>query len=191
MWFYVQYADGDLLWMPWSKDLEGCQAFGELLQRERALFLLRYKTSQADKERALLNKTNITEVSPGDVVYVDLRGWNAVWYDELKLPDAYTKVHVVRCQYATWVGNDHKKIYLRCDLFDENILYQHYDVYCYGVTTHFAADRMVLVDEAYCVIHPDVLPTDERRERLLARYTKPTPRGRGKRGGVATQQQVA
>ena len=126
MWFKVHYADGDILWQEWSRDLDNSAAYSNFIHREKPLYLLRFKAHIADRERVALNKRPITEVEPGDSVYVDLRAWNPIWYDQLELPNAYEILHVVLCQYTEWRGREKRKIILRCELFNENILYEHY-----------------------------------------------------------------
>jgi hypothetical protein len=187
MWFKVKYADGDVIWIPWSKDLETCQPYEKLVMQEKPLFLLRFKTAIAEKERALLNRKPIVDVRPGDRAYVDLRFWDAVWYDQLNLPESYVRIHVVPCIYVDWKDKEHKRINLRCDMFDETLLLQHYDVYCYGTIKQFDPTRMILVDEKFCAEFPEVLPNDSRRAELLQKYSQPIPRkARGKKGGVTT-----
>ena len=56
--------------------------------------------SSTVRERVVLIKRPIREVEPGDNVYVDLRAWNPIWYDQLELPDAYKILHVALCQYT-------------------------------------------------------------------------------------------
>ena len=190
MFFKVKYADGDIVWVPWSKDLEACQPYETMVLAEKPLFLLRFKTSIAEKERALLNRKPITEVKPGDNVYVDLRFWDPVWYDQLNLPETYERIHVVPCSFAEWKDNTHKKINLRCDMFDETLLLQHYDVYCYGTIRQFNVTTMILVDELFCINHPNVLPDDARRSVLLQKYKSTISRKAKGKGGSVTSYDV-
>ena len=75
MWFKVEYEDGDILWQEFTQDLFACQAMEDFVNSQRPLFLLRFPANMANARRAELNRTDITEVRPGDKVYVDLRRW--------------------------------------------------------------------------------------------------------------------
>ena len=169
MWFKVHYADGDILWQEWSRDLDNSAAYSNFIHREKPLYLLRFKAHIADRERVALNKRHITEVEPGDSVYVDLRAWNPIWYDQLELPNAYEILHVVLCQYTEWRGREKLKIILPCELFNENILYEHYDVYCFETIKFFYPDSMLLLDKTFALSFSHILPEDK-RERLLQQF---------------------
>ena len=78
LWVKVHYADGDILWQEWSRDLDNSAAYSNFIHREKPLYLLRFKAHIADRETVALNKQTITEVEPGDSVYVDLRARNSI-----------------------------------------------------------------------------------------------------------------
>jgi len=189
MWFYVEFADGEKKWLPWSRDLDGTQAYGDYVLSEHPLYALRFKAAQAPRERVSLNRHDITEVQPGDTVFIDLRRWGECWYDQLNLPDSYTFRHVVSGVYTRWVSDrkdniNRKQIKLRVDLFDEDLIFDHYDVQCWGRRTEFISSEMLLVDAALARQYPSILPDNpEKRKRLLA-ILGPHPRrgGRGEKG---------
>ena len=123
MWFYVEFADGEKKWLPWSRDLDGTQAYGDYMMSEHPLYSLRFKAAQASRERVALNRHAITEMSPGDRLYINLRRWGKCWYDQLGLPDSYSVRDVVPAVYTRWVSDRHgnenrKQIKLRVKLFD-------------------------------------------------------------------------
>ena len=189
MWFYVEFADGEKKWLPWSRDLDGTQAYGDYVLSEHPLYALRFKAAQAPRERVSLNRHDITEVQPGDTIFIDLRRWGECWYDQLKLPDSYAYRHVVAGVYTRWVTDrkdniNRKQIKLRVDLFDEDLIFDHYDVQCWGRRTEFVPSEMLLVDAALTRQHPSVLPDNpEKRKRLLAILgPHPPARGRGEKG---------
>ena len=161
-------------WLPWSRDLDGTQAYGDYMMSEHSLYSLRFKAAQASRERVALNRHAITEVSPGDRLYIDLRRWGECWYDQLGLPDSYSVRHVVPAVYTRWVSDRHgnenrKQIKVRVELFDENLIFDHYDVQCWGRRQDFIGSEMLLVDEALVRHFPSILPENaEKRKRLLA-----------------------
>jgi hypothetical protein len=73
--FLVHFADGDKVWLPWSMDISSTQAFEFFCQSRSELYLLLYSAKESKRIYAAINKQPISEVKPGDVVYVDLR-----WY---------------------------------------------------------------------------------------------------------------
>ena len=172
MQFYVEFADGEKSWLEWSRDLDNTQAYGNLILQEHPLYLLRFNAECGTRERAAINKCDITEVAPGDVVYIDLRRWDECWYDQLKLPDSYSKKHVIRATYTEWDAAKsrqpiHKRIKLRVDLFDENLIFTHYDVQCWGRVTVFEPSEMILVDVALVTLFPNILSDDPVKQRQL------------------------
>ena len=171
MWFKVEYEDGDILWQEFTQDLFACQAMEDFVNSQRPLFLLRFPANMANARRAELNRTDITEVRPGDKVYVDLRRWGEAWYDQLGLPDAYETIHVVECQYTHWQGRGKRKINLSCKLFDEVVLLDAYEVYCYGSERQLKP-TMTLVTERMAVLYPDILPEDPKKRAALLRAFK-------------------
>ena len=186
MWFYVEFADGEKKWLPWSRDLDGTQAYGDYILSEHPLYALRFKAAQSPRERVALNRHDITEVQPGDTVYIDLRRWGECWYDQLSLPDSYTYRHVVVGVYTRFVTDrkdnvNRKQIKVRVDLFDEDLIFDHYDVQCWGRRTEFVPTEMLLVDATLVRRFPSILPDNaEKRKRLLA-ILGPHPRGEGGR----------
>jgi hypothetical protein len=171
MQFKVEYEDGDVLWQEWSADLDGCDAYGQFINAQAPLFLLRFPAKNAMKEKTRLNHTDITAVRPGDRVYVDLRRWGEAWYDQLNLPDAYNTIHVVECHYKSWQGRGRRKINVAVPLFDETVCFDAYEVYCYGSERQLT-EAMTLVTEAMAAQYPDMLPEDPKvRNRLVRMYS--------------------
>jgi hypothetical protein len=109
-----------------------------------------------------LNKTPIDEVSPGDLVYVDLRWYGSDWYHQLALPDAHHKRYVLEFVYLDWMNTRRTKILAKCVLFDEVWHLNHFLVRCYGKQHDFIPTDMILLDLPFAIKYPQVVPEDKR-----------------------------
>ena len=69
----MRFSDGTIVWKPWDKDLDTTQKYEEFIRDKPALSPLLYIKEIAERRRIELNRQPITEVSPGDSVYVDIR----------------------------------------------------------------------------------------------------------------------
>jgi hypothetical protein len=167
MEFEVQFQDGDKLWLPWSKDLFATVQYEHFCRENRPLFPLVYGGEEARVRISAMKKSVITEVEPGDKVFVDLRSYGYAWYSTLGLPDHDHAKYVVQYEYLSW-GNkaNHHTINARCLIFDEkwNKL-DNYFVFTYGFEKEFK-DNMTLIDEEFIKKHPQVLPESNRSEIL-------------------------
>lgn len=144
--------------VPYNDDLADTEQFENFVLARPELFPLRYSAKIARAEIAALNKLAITEVSPGDKVYVDIRSYQgngaSVWYDTLDLPEKYIKTYVVEYQYLDWLPPTrtrgyHCMISAKCDAFDEiysgTTALNHYFVHCWGANKVFDNDTMILL----------------------------------------------
>lgn len=69
--------DNDLVWLPWSPDVSNTQQFEAFCISRPELYTLLYSQAEAQKMIAAINRSPISEVKPGDIVYVDLRFYGA------------------------------------------------------------------------------------------------------------------
>eukprot|EP01034_Spumella_vulgaris_P022119 gene22119-28222_t len=76
--FLVVFADGDQKWLKWSPDLVSTVQFEDYCNSKPQLRQLLLTESQAKEKQSKLNRLDITMVSPGQTVYVDIRSWGAV-----------------------------------------------------------------------------------------------------------------
>jgi hypothetical protein len=81
MEFEVEFADGDIVWKPYDRDLADCAAFKDFIQQSPELLLLQYTTTQGFRESKLINSEPIIEVHPGDIVFLDIRYLDTATYD--------------------------------------------------------------------------------------------------------------
>ena len=144
--FLIELEDRAPEWIPWSADLDASVPYGEYVMRERPLFLLRTKKALADKQRTALNKQPITDVKPVDMVYVDLRKFGEAWAHQCEHPGVLDSVHVLADTYTRWQSRNKLKIFGKVLLWDEEHLFDHYEVSCYG-TEMVLTDRMILIDD--------------------------------------------
>ncbi len=75
--FLVWFKDNDLIWLPYSSDISNTVQFESFCNTRPELYTLLYSQLEAQKMIAALNQFPITEVNPGDSVYVDLRFYGA------------------------------------------------------------------------------------------------------------------
>ena len=111
----------------------------------------------------------ITEVQPGDTVFVDLRFYNNLWYQSLQLPDPDFTIYVLKFTYRNW-GRTHKTIYVSPDLIPAEVWkFTHMWVRRYGSIFHFNDSTMVLIDEKFLLQYPLII--DEKyRTKLLKQF---------------------
>jgi len=169
MEFEIEFSDGSISWEPYSDDLFQTIQYETFCRNNPPLIPLIYKAAQASKEIKELNAKPILSVAPGDVVFLDIRSFGHEWYAALELPDPWHLVYVVSCFYTKWNTSNHRKIECKCDVFDQEYIFDHHTVRSYGSLKAFDPQTMVLVDKQFAVKHPTVLP-DEKREALLKRY---------------------
>jgi hypothetical protein len=85
MYFHVEYADGDKLWVPWSRDLQNTEAYHDFCSSVPALQPLVFTGDMAKKWTSSVKKSPITSVTSGCETLIDLRAFGYDWYSSLKL----------------------------------------------------------------------------------------------------------
>ncbi len=159
MEFFVRYGDGEERWVTWSKDLFDTVQYEDFCRARGPLFPLLFTTKEAKTQIARINNSAISEVEPGDTVYVDLRSrGGATWYNDIGLPDAHTHVYALECVYGRWIGRQKRKIMLHCAVTHEEYSVDHYFVFAYGHCRQLRSHDMILVDAALCAKYPTILP---------------------------------
>lgn len=159
MEFFIRFADGEERWVTWNKDLFDTVQYEAFCRAHPPLFPLIFTVKEAQRRIAEINATAITEVTPGQKVYVDLRSrGGATWYNALGLPNAEKTVYVLHCEYGRWIGRNKRKIMLTCAVTNEEFAVDHYFVRSYGCCSVFSPEAMVLVDRALCKKHPKIMP---------------------------------
>jgi len=159
--FEVEFADGTIQWQVWSKDLSETVQFEDYCRSRPELSPLLYKASIAAARIKELNKTPITEVKPGVVVYVDLRSWGATFYKGLDIPDKYHTTYLVKGIYGSWKNKTQTLIETDYPVFKETYIVNHDFVKRYGSNTTFKpsapAYNEILVDDAFVNKYPSVI----------------------------------
>ncbi len=154
----VHFVDGDKVWLPWSMDLSSTQAFELFCQHRSELYLLLYSAKEAIRIYAAINKQPISEVTPGDVVYVDLRWYGYDWYSGLGLPNFDTHLYLVKFEYNQWYHSTTRtKIVAVCRVFIEEWPLNHYFVRAYGSRTKLPEDS-TMVDNKLAALYPRLRP---------------------------------
>jgi hypothetical protein len=83
------------------------------------MFLL-IRTQDITRTKWELNNIAITQVKPGDEVFVNIRRYGHEWYEQLNLPDWEFKRYVVAFQYIDYPirnATNHKRINTECKIF--------------------------------------------------------------------------
>ena len=145
----------------WSKDLFDTVQYEEFCRATPPLFPLLFTVKEAQRRIAELNNTDITEINTGDTVYVDLRArGGATWYNDIGLPHSERIMYVLKCTYTRWVPrNKLRKIYISCDVTNEEWIADHYFVRAYGMCRAVVPASMVVVDRELCRQYPSILPS--------------------------------
>ena len=174
--FKVKFLDGEITWLPFSIDLSTTVQFGDYIHQNPALFPLRYKAADINKEKSRINAQEITEITPGDLVYVDIRCYGYDWYKSLHLPNDDNVIYLLVYQYTNWCNKAKTKISAKCELLDEYFKsLDHMFVYQYGsqkinVFNLTSTAHQVITKKFLCT-YPNIIQAD-RRQRLVNSYNR-------------------
>ena len=161
MIFNVTFEDGTVD-VPYSLDLANSAQFDEYVHSKKALLPLRYSTKKdATTAMGSLNKLAISDVSPGESVFLDLRFFDgatwgstepSMWFDNLNLPKT-DRAYVFQAHCVKWSNSSRKKIVLHLPILQTRYVLN----YCHvSMFVHPAADGVVLVDAALLDLYPAI-----------------------------------
>jgi hypothetical protein len=159
--FLIQFDDGDLIWVPYSRDITETQQFETFCNARSELYLLLFSAAEASTMMAAINRTNISEVAPGSNVFVNLRFFGFEWYNSLGLPNSDTINYVVAFTYMRWY---HKttftKIVAACSIFDEIWPVNHNFVRAYG-SNYVPSTSDVVVTSTLIHQYPQIITSSK------------------------------
>ena len=156
--FLIWFEDNDLVWLPFSPDISNTVQFEMFCNSRPELYTLLYSQLESQKMIAALNRFPITEVNPGDSVYVDLCFYGGGWYNSLDLPSSDSLRYVAMFTYVKWYNKTIRtKIVAQCALFYEEWPVNHHFVRSYG-SLKVPLVGSVLVDSELVHRFPHILP---------------------------------
>ncbi|KAG9292464.1 hypothetical protein G9A89_000462 [Geosiphon pyriformis] len=157
--FEIEFEDDSIVWLPWSKDIFDTVQYEDFCRSRPELFILVYSAKEAQKLLQDLRKLPITEVQPGDTVFVDLRCYGSEWYNNLPLPDKDHITYLLKYNYTRWIGKSKLKIEANCATFKETFSVDHVFVKCYGsVSAIPTGNNYKLIDKELVKQYPSLLP---------------------------------
>jgi exonuclease III len=163
MEFYLNYSDGDEQWKLFDRGLIHCEAFILYCESVPELWPLLTTDTDYRKLRVALNKLPISEITPGDIRYVDLRSIDPHWYNGLlayanpEIPAENVTTYVVPYHIGEWTNPRSKtKIKVTCPLLDHTEDWNHDKVKSWGTYTQVLPHQH-LVDEQFLFEHPSIL----------------------------------
>ena len=99
----------------------------------------------------------ITEVQPGDTLYVDLRAFGVEWYRQMDVPDEDHRLRVVEAKCAAGTGRKAGKLSVCTPVLNEHLYWSNLDVHLWAEHKDFDPDRMILVDSDFIKKYPTLL----------------------------------
>jgi hypothetical protein len=164
MEFFIRFADQEEKWVTWTVDLFSSGPYETFCRTHSRLFPLIWDVRGARAQIKTINKTAITEVSPRDSFFLDIRFFGpGEWYQSLGLPDCDRLTYVLPCEYTEY-NSSHKKIGFSCELTSESFVWNHFNVRSYGLCTASDAENMVLVTEDLIAAYPAIKPAQPRAQ---------------------------
>jgi hypothetical protein len=154
--FLIRFGDGSELWLPWSWDLYQTVQYEVFCSSNPELRPLLHSAQKVKADIARLKQSVISEVTPGDVVYVDLRSYGADWYDTLDLPDKYLIKYLVEYRYLDFLEAK-TRIRCHCPVFNEYFIVDRDFVQRYG-NRRTIPPSSVLIDAEFCKKHSSIMP---------------------------------
>jgi hypothetical protein len=119
MEFKVEFEDGDILWLPYSKDIDDSIPYERYVESVPMLYFLKFRVKDVAQEMTLFKNKVIDNINIGDKFYMDIRYYTVQWYDELPMEDKYDKIYVVECVYEKFVSKKRLEVYVRVLVFKE------------------------------------------------------------------------
>jgi hypothetical protein len=165
--FKVLFADGDILWLPFSPDIERTEVYGNYVASIPPLKPLVHRLA-TDSTKAITRyrKLPIAGYDVGDILYVDIRFYGHEWYDTQlsSISDRYDILYVVPFE-VTVVHSKYINCY--CALFDEAwnatsgpTCLDNWWCTAWGCNRHLIPDKMCLVSVDVCRQFPDIISAD-------------------------------
>jgi hypothetical protein len=155
MEFLVEFEDGAQVWKPWSKDISDTVPFENFCRSNAPLQLLLFNRTVSDRMAKEFRLSDIIEVRPNDIVFVDLRSYGSTWYNSLHLPDADKTTFVLKYIYKDFVKG-RKRINAFCPVFAETFLVDRVFVKLWG-SQKILLPNWVLIDEEFVQRYPQLL----------------------------------
>jgi hypothetical protein len=159
MEFCIRFKDepDNPRWRTWDYDLFASEPYAEYCRLKPSLFQLVYTVEVAKVEADNLNRQAITEVKPGDTVFVDLRWYGAEWYRQLNLPDKDFKIYVVPFIYESYKSS-RGRYYIKgfSAVMKDRFTFDHVFVKEYGSVKLFEPASMILVNEDFIKSYPQI-----------------------------------
>ncbi|KAJ1385956.1 hypothetical protein B484DRAFT_461164, partial [Ochromonadaceae sp. CCMP2298] len=171
MEFYMRQADGRTGWSPWTQEFSRTALFQQYVESHPPLYPLLFKTTTAKAFIDQLNKTDITAVTLGESIFFDIRWKFSESYRLLQLPQQDERTYVMEARLENWQGGHiRRRAKMRILLTQETHIIDHYFVDKYG-RYKTPADHLTdvtVVDKAFAIQYPQVLPDDTRQGLLQA-----------------------
>jgi hypothetical protein len=151
MEFLVLYEDGDKRWITYCNDLARSEPFFDYVRRTPALYPLTYDSKNALKMKQEINRTVITEVQPGDIIFVDIRSYGAEWYRQMRLPDQDLTTYMTRCLVRGWVNQTRRKVEIQDELYGDTTIFDHWAILRHGRDQSLPAGAVLLTRNDFAI----------------------------------------
>jgi hypothetical protein len=161
MEFLVEFADGDILWIPFSKDISDTTHFEDFCQSKPELKIL---LLDAKRAKELMSKIRL-ELNPklkvGHKAYTNLKFFGYTWFDAIGLPDV-DKQYIVAYELVASVKAKIPKFIASFPVFknfgnDFSQTVDNYWLTAYGYIPEYNPDFHILVNAELIKEYPKIL----------------------------------
>ena len=163
--FFIQYAEGPPLWVPWSIDLFQSVPYETYCRAHPPLYPLIFTLDVAKTKIKTLNDQPITIIQPFSSGYMDLRWFSDGWYHSLELPNADFTNYLWPFEYNDFANDRHSKIHITFHFTNHQYILTNFQVTCWGYPKTIVPST-VFITPALLRQYPHILPDDCRESTL-------------------------
>jgi hypothetical protein len=156
MEFLVRYADGDVLWLPYSLDIFKTIAYEDFVSSKPELHPMLFDTKGTQNWLTDV-KAKPIRARKGQSFFVDIRAFGAHWYQALPLPNLHEATYMVKCTFGAVVSSKHIK--LSCPTLQRELTVDKVFVAMYASTHEIPPSQVTVVDDIFVRKYPDLLTT--------------------------------
>jgi hypothetical protein len=177
MTFLVRFADEDITWIQYGPDIISNSVYQDFVDSIPELALLKFTALEAGRYIAHTRKLMIpSKLTPARFL-IDIRVLGFTWYDSLGLPDADTKLYVMRVEFVKHTNKAKTRAEVFIPALQEMLSNLDYSWFELNATRTSVPEQAILIDEEFLVQFPNILGAKSTRQRELEQKYSPVLAG--------------